>query len=79
VVRERIAPADAFYRYTRAAVDLFSAWGGDAAAGRIAPGAPADFLVLSANPLLADTDALRIEATFAGGAEVFRTDRLPAR
>jgi hypothetical protein len=77
VTRERIAPAEAFYRYTRAAADVFAGWdagaGDGATAGRIEPGAPADLLVLSGNPLLADTDALRIEATWAGGAEVYRS------
>jgi hypothetical protein len=78
---ERIAPAQAFYRYTGAAADVFAPWappaGGAAAAGRIEPGARADLVVLSAHPLLADTDALRVDRTFAGGVEVYRAAGAP--
>jgi predicted amidohydrolase YtcJ len=73
---QRLAPAQAFYRYTRASRDVFGEWedepDGAAPSGRIEPGARADLVVLSAHPLLADTDALRVEATFADGEEVFR-------
>jgi predicted amidohydrolase YtcJ len=64
---ERIGPADAFYRYTRAASDVFAAWEEDAEPPRITPGAQADLVVLSAHPLLTDVDRVRVEATLAGG------------
>lgn len=73
--RERIGAADAFYRYTRAAGDVFAGWEEGAAgptAGRIAPGAGADLVVLSAHPLLTDVDRVRVEATIADGVEVYR-------
>lgn len=65
---ERIGPGDALWRYTSTADTL---WGG--AAPSLQAGHRADLLVLSANPLLADTDRLRVEATFAEGHEVYRT------
>jgi predicted amidohydrolase YtcJ len=74
--RERLAPAEAFYRYTRAAAEVFAAWEDPdeerPAEGQIRPGARADLVVLSGHPLLADPDGLRVEATVAGGAEVYR-------
>ncbi|HET6349025.1 MAG TPA: amidohydrolase family protein [Candidatus Krumholzibacteria bacterium] len=70
---ERIGAAEAYYRYTRAAGDVFAAWDDeDEEPGGIQPGARADLVVLSANPVLADGDRARIEATFAEGAEVYR-------
>jgi predicted amidohydrolase YtcJ len=90
--RERIAPAEAFYRYTRAAADVFGAWDEPAesddaddrpADGQIRAGARADLVVLSGNPLLADPDRLRVEMTVAQGVEVYRapapTHSKPAR
>lgn len=65
---ERIGPVDALWRYTSAANSL---WGGESPA--LEAGSRADLVVLSANPLLADTDRLRIEATFAEGHEVYRS------
>lgn len=65
---ERIGPVDALWRYTAMAATL---WGGPAPA--LEAGARADLVVLSANPLLADTDRLRVEATFADGHEVYRS------
>ena len=78
--RERIAAAEAYYRYTRAASDVFRSWEEVAdsdedappAEGVITSGARADLVVLSGNPLLADPDRLRVEATIAEGVEVFR-------
>ncbi len=67
IERERIGAVDAFRRYTTEADAM---WGGRAR--DVAPGAPAELVVLSGNPLLADTDRLRVEATFAQGCEVFR-------
>ena len=81
VEHQRLDPARAFYRYTTAAADVFRA--GDAGddspvtVSRVTPGAPADLVVLSAHPLLADSDRLRVEATFAGGTEVYRAPPLP--
>jgi hypothetical protein len=77
--RERLSPAQAFYLYTRAAADVLGSWDepdGDEerpAEGRIAPGARADLVVLSGNPLLADPDRLVVLATIAGGVEAFRS------
>ena len=74
--RERIAAAEAFYRYTRAAADVFGPWEEDESErpvdGRIMAGGRSDLVVLSGNPLLADPDRLRVEATIAGGREVYR-------
>jgi predicted amidohydrolase YtcJ len=76
--RERIAPAEAFYRYTRAAADVFGPWEEDDSGeqrpvnGRITAGGRSDLVVLSGNPLLADPDRLRVEATIAEGQEVYR-------
>jgi predicted amidohydrolase YtcJ len=79
--RERIAPAEAFYRYTRATADVFRTWDEPAESddlderpvdGQIRSGARADLVVLSGNPLLADPDRLRVEATIAQGVEVYR-------
>lgn len=75
---ERIAASEAFYRYTRAAADVFAAWndeeteGERRVEGRIAPGARADLVVLSGNPVLADPDRLAVVATIAEGREVYR-------
>jgi predicted amidohydrolase YtcJ len=68
VVSERIGPAEALRRYTTAALGLFD---GEHAHG-IDIGAPADLVVLSGSPLLGDVDAIRVEATFVGGWEVYR-------
>jgi predicted amidohydrolase YtcJ len=70
---ERIGPADAFYRYMGAASDVFAGWENDAVqTPRVATGARADLVVLSAHPLLTDVDRVRVEATIADGAEVYR-------
>lgn len=70
---ERIGPAEAFYRYTRAANDVFAGWEEDAAepAARVTPGARADLVILSAHPLLTDVDRVRVEATIADGAMAY--------
>jgi predicted amidohydrolase YtcJ len=68
---ERIGPADAFYRYTRAAHDVFAAWEEDAQPPRITPGACADLVVLSAHPLLTDVDRVRVEACLADGTMAY--------
>ena len=76
--KERIAASESFYRYTRAADDVFAAWddeeteGERPAEGRIRPGARGDLVVLSGNPLLADPDRLAVVATIAAGREVYR-------
>ncbi len=76
--RERIAAAEAFYRYTRASADVFASWEEEEAGeprpanGLITPGGRSDLVVLSGNPLLADPDRLRVEATIAEGQEVYR-------
>lgn len=76
--RERIGAADAFYRYTRAAWDVFSHWEEDAGdPPRIAVGQRANLVVLSAHPLLTDVDRVRVEATVADGAEVHRAPAPP--
>lgn len=74
VVRERIGAVDALRRYTTAASAL-----GASRAPTIAAGAPADLVLLSGNPLFADLDGLRIEATFAEGKEVYRAPFLETR
>jgi predicted amidohydrolase YtcJ len=45
---------------------------GGRGAGRLEAEHLADFVVLSGNPLVADTDRIGVEATFVGGEEVFR-------
>ncbi len=69
VERERVGAVDAFRRYTIAAASM---WKGSERARGIDAGEVADLVVLSANPILADTDRLHVEATFVGGAEMFR-------
>jgi predicted amidohydrolase YtcJ len=66
VVRERIGAVDALRRYTVAASEL-----GSSSLVAITAGAPADLVLLSGNPLFADVDGLRVEATFAEGREVY--------
>jgi predicted amidohydrolase YtcJ len=68
VAEEKIGPAEALRRYTTAARAL----GGDEDAYGIEIGSPADLVVLSGNPLLADVDAIAVEATYVGGWEVHR-------
>ena len=67
VESERIGAAQAIRRYTGAV----SPWPGPAG-GVLAPGAPADLVVLSGNPILADLDTVRVESTFVGGLEAYR-------
>ncbi len=67
VASERIGPAQAIPRYTGA----ISPWPGPAG-GVLAPGAPADLVVLSGNPILADLDTVRVESTFVAGNEEYR-------
>jgi predicted amidohydrolase YtcJ len=67
---QSIGVVDAYRRYMTAAD---APWNGADNAAPIEAGARADFVVLSGNPLIADPDRLRVEATFAGGAEVFRS------
>jgi len=66
VESERIGAAQAIRRYTGAV----SPWPGPAG-GVLAPGAPADLVVLSGNPILADLDTVRVESTFVGGLEAY--------
>jgi len=74
---ERIGPAEAFYRYTSAASDVFAEWEENAVqTPRVAVGARADLVVLSAHPLLTDVDRVRVEATIADGVEVYRAPAL---
>lgn len=68
VVRERIGAAEAIHRYTAAASVLRGSSG-----GVLAPGARADLVVLSGNPVLADLDGVRVESTFVAGTEVHRS------
>jgi predicted amidohydrolase YtcJ len=74
VAEERIGPAEALRRYTTAVRAL----GGEEDAHGIEIGSPADLVVLSGNPLLADVDGIAVEATFVGGWEVFRAAGTPA-
>lgn len=69
VERERIGAVDAFRRYTTSAAAM---WASNERPRAIEAGHAADLVVLSGNPLIADTDRLRIDATFAQGQEVFR-------
>ena len=68
VAEERIGPAEALRRYTTAVRAL----GGDDNGHAIEIGSPADLVVLSGNPLIADVDSLAVEATYVGGWEVHR-------
>jgi predicted amidohydrolase YtcJ len=71
--RERIGAAEAFYRYTTATADVFAGWeSGSQTVPRIGAGAPADLVVISGHPVLADPDRVRVEATIADGVEVYR-------
>lgn len=65
---ECIGAIDAFRRYTTSVAAMWTAGKPPRA---IEAGDVADLVVLSGNPLLADTDRLRVEATFAEGREVF--------
>ncbi|MCI0452132.1 MAG: amidohydrolase family protein [Candidatus Latescibacteria bacterium] len=76
VERERIGAVDGFRRYTTAAAAMWTARENGPA---IEAGARADLVVFSGNPLISDTDRLRVEATFAEGREVFRAPALDAR
>jgi predicted amidohydrolase YtcJ len=67
-----IGVVDAYRRYMTAANTL---WNDSAEPTTIEAGARADFVVLSGNPLFADSDRLRVEATFADGVEVYRSPR----
>jgi predicted amidohydrolase YtcJ len=67
VAEEKIGPAEALRRYTTAVRAL----GGDEDAHGIEIGSPADLVVLSGNPLLADVDGIAVEATYVGGWEVY--------
>ena len=69
VERERIGAVDAFRRYATLAATM---WRPGERLRAIEAGDVADLVVLSGNPLIADTDRLRVEATFADGREVFR-------
>lgn len=74
---ERIGPAEAFYRYTSAASDVFAEWEENAVqTPRVTVGARADLVVLSAHPLLTDMDRVRVEACLADGVEVYRAPAL---
>jgi predicted amidohydrolase YtcJ len=66
---QRIGAVDAFRRYTTFASET---WGAPENARAVHAGAPADLVLLSGNPLFADSDRVRVEATFAEGREVFR-------
>lgn len=69
VAGQSIDAASALWRYTELPCRL----GRHARpAGRLAPEHLADFVVLSGDPLVADTDSLRVEATVVGGETVFR-------
>jgi hypothetical protein len=67
VETERIGAIDACTRYTAAARRL---WGAEPARG-LAVGDPADVVILSGNPFLADLDGLRVITTFVGGRVVY--------
>ena len=78
---ERLAPAEAFYRYTLAAREVFAGWGApdeDRPSAKIEAGGRADLVVVSAHPLLADPDRIRVEATIADGVEVYRAEPIKA-
>jgi len=68
VAEEKIGPAEALRRYTTAVRAL----AGEEDGHGIEIGSPADLVVLSGNPLIADADGIRVEATYVGGWEVFR-------
>jgi predicted amidohydrolase YtcJ len=70
VESERIGAAEAIRRYTGSILP-----GPAPAGGVLAPGAPADLVVLSGNPILADLDTIRVESTVVGGTEVYRGNR----
>jgi predicted amidohydrolase YtcJ len=74
VVRERIGAVEAFRHYTTGAAALDSS-----PAPTLSADARADLVLLSGNPLFADFDGLRIEATFAEGREVYRAPQPEAR
>lgn len=76
VAHQRIGAVDAVRRYTTAARGM---WTPGANAPAVEAGAPADLVILSASPLIADFDGLRIEATFAEGHEVYRAPASDAR
>jgi predicted amidohydrolase YtcJ len=67
VESERIGAAQAIRRYT----GEIAPWPGPAG-GILAPGAPADLVVLSGNPILADLDSVRVESTYVAGSEEYR-------
>jgi predicted amidohydrolase YtcJ len=67
IENQRIGAVDAVTRYTLAERTL---WAGEPARG-LAVGDPADVVILSGNPLLADLDGLRIISTFAAGRTVY--------
>jgi predicted amidohydrolase YtcJ len=73
VVRERIGAVDALRRYS--ATSVF----GSLPVAPIAAGAPADLVLLSGNPLFADFDGVRVEATFAEGRDVYRAPQPETR
>ena len=67
IENERIGAIDAVTRYTIAERTL---WGAEPKPA-LAVGDPADVVILSGNPLLADLDGLRVINTFAAGVNVF--------
>jgi len=71
---ERIGPLEALGRclWSRGSAP------GDPVPG-LAAGADADLVVLTGNPLLADVDGLRIEATLAAGETVYRAPAEPPK
>jgi hypothetical protein len=73
---ERVTAVEAYARYMTAARAM---WTPGRTPGGIEPGRPADLVVLSGHPLLADTDRLHVEATFAAGEAVFRAPSTDAR
>jgi len=70
---ERIGAAEALVRYTVAAATLH----GDTPPPALGPGAAADLVILSGDPVLADFNTLRVESTLAAGLEVHRATPAP--
>ncbi len=67
VEEEKIGPAEALRRYTTA----MRVFGSGEDSHGIEIDSPADLVVLSGNPLLADVDRITVEATFVGGWQVY--------
>jgi predicted amidohydrolase YtcJ len=68
---ERIPPGEALLRYTSWAHKLSGSPDG---CGLLVEGSPADFIVLSGNPLDEDLDELKVHQTYIAGRCVYKAD-----